>query len=71
MTWLGLYQSSRCWLFPESIAPCHKATWPQVQMGGRPIASKIEAVAASRARMSSAVARGPKRGGAICMQLPR
>jgi hypothetical protein len=46
--WLGVYQSARCWLLsgPFTVAT-HNFTVPQVQMGGRPIQSRIAAATAT------------------------
>src|SRR4051794_8129066 len=50
--WLRLYQSASIWLvFGLSRAPTHNSTLPQVQIGLRPIASRI---AAARIKMEKA-----------------
>ena len=42
--WLKLYQSASIWLvFGLSRPPTHRSTVPQVQIGLRPIASRIAA----------------------------
>ena len=49
MMWLGVYQSARCWLLSGPLTvPTHNLTSPQVQMGGRPIHSRISAMTATR-----------------------
>ena len=44
MMWLGLYQSASIWLCLGPTSP-HSSIEPQVQIGGRPIASMSSAVA--------------------------
>ena len=57
MMWLGLYQSASIWLCFGPTSP-HSSTVPQVQSGGRPIASMIAKVAAiTAARMMSGFGR--------------
>jgi hypothetical protein len=72
MTWLGLYQSASIWLvFGLSPWFTQSSIVPQVQVSGRPIASRIAAAAATarkaRARVRARVI-GPRlgRGGAAC-----
>ena len=60
--WLRLYQSASIWLVRGlSRAPTHRSTVPQVQIGLRPIASRI---AAAATRMRS----GEDRGAAAVMR---
>src|SRR3546814_6919794 len=54
MTWLKLYQSDTCWLFWfDCTTPCHRLTVPHGQIGGRPIANRMAAKAASSAAATS------------------
>ena len=44
MMWENVYQSVRCWEFSElSTTPCQNFTYPQAQIGSRPIANRIDA----------------------------
>ena len=57
MMWLGVYQSARCWEFSAlATMPCQSFTWPQRQMGTRPIANS----AAAAAHMSAPAAMPPR-----------
>jgi hypothetical protein len=50
MMWLGVYQSARCWLLSGPLTvPTHNLTSPQVQIGGRPIHSRMRAMTATSA----------------------
>ena len=50
ITWLGLYQSLSIWLVRAlSALGSQSATTPQVQIGGRPIASRIAAATKTKA----------------------
>src|SRR4249919_2835276 len=50
--WLRLYQSASIWLVSAlSLAPTQRSILPQVQMGLRPIASRIAAAAARMTRV--------------------
>ncbi len=63
ITWLGVYQSKRCCDVSASFdAPCHSLIVPQEQIGSRPMASRIAAVAAISTAQTSAVRAGVKRG---------
>jgi|GEM_PF-4707277 len=56
MMWLGVYQSERCWLLSGPLAvPTQSFTVPQVQMGGRPMARRMPAAAATTAATTSQV----------------
>ena len=60
--WLRLYQSASIWLvFGLSRAPTHRSTVPQVQIGLRPIASRIAAAAATIRNAKSAARRADMR----------
>ena len=54
----GVYQSAMCWELSALITSgAHSLTVPQVQIGTRPMASRIAAVAATRPRPSRRVMR--------------
>ena len=47
--WLALYQSASIWLVSGLVEEeTHSVTRPQVQIGGRPIASRIAAAARTK-----------------------
>src|ERR1700759_3982923 len=49
MMWENVYQSVTCCEFSElCTTPCQNLTYPQVQIGCRPIANRIVACSASR-----------------------
>src|SRR3712207_538347 len=50
--WLALYQSANIWLCRGPTGP-QQATSPQVQMGGRSIASRMPTAATSRTRAAA------------------
>ena len=59
MMWLGVYQSARCWLLSgPCTVPTQSFTVPQVQIGSRPMKSRIAAITATKAKAISQYLRG-------------
>ena len=51
MMWLGVYQSARCWLLSGPFTvETQSFTVPQVQIGLRPIHSRIAAITPTSAK---------------------
>ena len=54
MKWLSEYQSVSCCEFSaDCTTPCHNLTVPQVQIGTRPIASRIAAAETTMAKVAN------------------
>ena len=59
MMWLGVYQSAMCWLLSgPCTSPTQSLTSPQVQIGDRPIQSRIAAAATAMPRAMNQYLRG-------------